>query len=116
MISHLAKSVLESLQTALPNTLIKQEEYVSYKGQRLFFDFYLPALNLYVEVQGSQHTSFNKHFHNDAAAFKGQKKRDMLKKEWCELNDNTLLCVNFDEIPIDVGNILRKIAEAQNDE
>ncbi len=115
MISHLAKSVLESLQTALPNTLIKQEEYINYKGQRLFFDFYLPTLNLYVEVQGVQHTEFNKHFHNDASAFKGQKKRDGLKKEWCSLNDNTLLCINYDEIPISTGDLLVKIEEAQND-
>ena len=81
MISQLAKSVLQSLKEALPNTLVKEEEYVNYKGQRLFFDFYLPTLNLYVEVQGIQHTEFNKHFHGDAAAFRSQKKRDKLKKE-----------------------------------
>ena len=115
MISHLAKSVKESLEAALPNTLIKQEEYVNYKGHRLFFDFYLPTLNLYVEVQGVQHTEFNKHFHGDKAAFTGQKKRDGLKREWCSLNDNTLLCVNYDEIPITTGELLTKIEEAQND-
>jgi len=115
MTSHLAKSVLESLQKALPNLLIKHEEYVEFQGQRLFFDFYLPTLNLYVEVQGQQHTSFNKHFHKDAMAFKGQKKRDKMKKEWCDLHDNTLLRINFDEIPITTEDILIKIEEAQND-
>lgn len=115
MISHLAKSVLESLKTALPNTLIKHEEYVNYKGQRLFFDFYLPTLNLYVEVQGVQHTEFNKHFHGDAAAFRAQKKRDAMKKEWCDLNDMTLLCIHHTEIPISSAEILVKIQEAQND-
>lgn len=115
MISHLAKSVRESLEKALPNTLVKHEEYVSYKGQRLFFDFYLPTLNLYVEVQGVQHTEFNKHFHQDAAAFRAQKKRDAMKKEWCALNSQTLLCINYDEIPLDTGELLEKIEEAQND-
>jgi DNA-binding sugar fermentation-stimulating protein len=115
MISQLAKSVLESLRAALPNTLIKDEVHVHYKGTNLFFDFHLPTLNLYVEVQGIQHTEFNKHFHNDAAAFRGQKKRDALKKEWCELNDKTLLCVNYDEIPISPEGLLVKIEEAQND-
>lgn len=114
MISQLAKSVRESLSQALPNTLIKDEEYVSYKGIRLFFDFYLPSLNIYIEVQGIQHTKFNKHFHGSAAAFRAQKKRDRLKQEWCDLHDYTLVTVNYDEIPIEVVDLLNKIEEAQN--
>ena len=114
MISQLAKSVRESLSQALPNTLIKDEEYVSYKGIRLFFDFYLPSLNIYVEVQGIQHTKFNKHFHGSAAAFRAQKKRDRLKQEWCDLYDYTLVTVNYDEIPIEVVDLLNRIEEAQN--
>lgn len=115
MISQLAKSVLEILKQSLPNTLIKQEEYVNYKGQRLFFDFYLPTLNLYVEVQGVQHTEFSKHFHGEAAVFRAQKKRDALKKEWCHLNDMTLLCIHHTDIPISPGDLLIRIQEAQND-
>lgn len=114
MSSQLAKSVRESLSQALPNTLIKDEEYVSYKGNRLFFDFYLPSLNIYVEVQGIQHSQFNKHFHGSAAEFRAQKKRDRLKQEWCDLNDYTLVTINYDEIPISVGDLLSKIEEAQN--
>jgi very-short-patch-repair endonuclease len=112
MISQLAKSVRESLSQALPNTLIKDEEYVSYQGNRLFFDFYLPSLNIYVEVQGIQHSKFNKHFHSSAAAFRSQKKRDRLKREWCDLNDHTLVTVNYDEVPIEVGDLLEKVEEA----
>lgn len=114
MISHLAKSVKESLETALPNTLIKQEEYVNYKGSRLFFDFYIPAFEVYIEVQGVQHTEFNKHFYSSAAAFRAAKKRDRLKQEWCELNDQTLVCINYDEIPITDEDLLQKVKEAQN--
>jgi len=114
MISQLAKSVRESLKKALPNTLLKEEEYVSYKGHRLFFDFYLPTLRLYVEVQGVQHTEFVEHFHKDASAYRAQKKRDALKKEWCVLNDETLLCINHDEIPISTADLLSKIEEAQS--
>jgi len=113
MISLLAKSVRETLNSAFPNTLVKEEEYIPYKGQKLFFDFYLPSLNLYVEVQGIQHTEFNSHFHGDAAAFRAAKKRDLLKKEWCSLNDVTLVCINYDEIPISVADLLRKVSEAQ---
>ncbi len=104
----------QSLKQALPNTLIKDEKYVSYKGNRLFFDFYLPSLNIYVEVQGVQHSKFNKHFHNSAASFRAQKKRDKLKQEWCELYDYTLVTINYDEVPIEIEALLNKIEEAQN--
>lgn len=114
MRSQLAKSVLETLTQALPNTLVKEEEYVSYKGQRLFFDFYLPSLNIYVEVQGVQHTEFNSHFHGDAASFRAAKQRDRLKKEWIDLNDFTLVCVNHDEVPMTPETMLARISEAQN--
>ena len=114
MPSLLAKSVLVSLQTALPNTPIRDEEYINYKGTKLFFDFYLPSLDVYIEVQGVQHTKFNKHFHSSAAAFRGQKKRDRLKKEWVELNEHILVCLNYDEIPIDAVDLLTRITEAQD--
>ncbi len=104
----------ESLVHAFPLTLIKDEEYVNYKGTRLFFDFYLPSLYVYVEVQGIQHTEFSKHFHNSAAAFRAQKKREDLKKEWLELNDHTLICINYDEVPITQADILLKIEEYQD--
>lgn len=114
MISQLAKSVRETLTNTFPNTLIKEEEYVSYKGVRLFFDFYIPAFSVYVEVQGIQHTEFNKHFYNDAAAFRTAKKRDRLKREWCDLNDQVLVCINYDEIPITEEDLLVKVEAAQN--
>lgn len=114
MISSLAKDVRNSLELALPNTLIKSEEYVNYKGHKLFFDFYLPSLNIFVEVQGSQHTEFSEHFHGSATAFRAAKQRDRLKVEWCDLNDYTLVKVNFDEIPISPDALLTKILEAQN--
>ncbi len=114
MTSQLAKSVLASLSKALPNTPIRDEKYVNYKGTKLFFDFYLPSLDVYIEVQGIQHTRFNKHFHSSAAAFRGQKKRDRLKKEWAEEHDHTLVCLNYDEIPIDPVDLLSRITEAQD--
>jgi len=114
MSSQIAKSVRETLSEAFPNVLIKDEEYVSYKGQRLFFDFYLPTLELYVEVQGIQHTQFSPHFHQDAAAFRAQKKRDRLKVDWCADEEKTLITINYDEIPISVENLLIRIEAAQD--
>ena len=115
MTSLLAKSVLKVLKQALPNTRINSEYYVSYNGQKLFFDFHVPNLNIAVEVQGVQHTEFNKHFHGSAETFKASKKRDRMKLEWCDLNDVTLVVVNHDEVPISVAGLLQKIEEAQSD-
>lgn len=113
MISLLAKSVKQTLAKALPNTLIQDEYYVNYKGQRLFFDFYVPTLSVVIEVQGIQHAEFNEHFHGDVIKFNEAKKRDKLKAEWCYLNDYTLVVINFDEIPLDATKLLQKIEEAQ---
>jgi hypothetical protein len=113
MTSLLAKSVLQTLKQAFPNTRINSELYVNHNGQKLFFDFHLPSLNIAVEVQGVQHTEFNPHFHNTADAFKAQKKRDRTKVEWCDINDVALVCIHHNEIPIEVPELLQKIEEAQ---
>jgi hypothetical protein len=113
MTSLLAKSVLQTLKQAFPNTRINSEFYVNYNNQKLFFDFHLPTLNIAVEVQGIQHTEFNPHFHGTAEKFKGQVKRDRAKLEWCDINDVALVCVHHDEVPIEVSELLRKIEEAQ---
>ncbi len=114
MPSLLAKSVLQTLKEIFPHTRITEEYYVNYSGQKLFFDFQISTLSILVEVQGIQHTEFNKYFHGSAEAFKESKKRDRLKSEWCHLNDMTLVCVNHDEIPITSENLLKKIEDAQN--
>ncbi len=114
MTSLLAKSVLQSLRQAFPNTRINSEHYINYQGQKLFFDFHLPNLSIVVEVQGVQHTEFNPHFHGTAENFKASKKRDRMKTEWCDINDMTLVCVHHNEIPIEVPDLLKKIEEAQS--
>ena len=114
MTSLLAKSVLQTLKEVFPNTRINSEYYVNYNGQKLFFDFHLPSLNIVVEVQGIQHTVFSPHFHGTAENFKAQKKRDRVKVEWCDLEDMALVCVHHNEVPIEVEDLLTKIEEAQN--
>lgn len=114
MVSLLAKSVLQTLKELFPNTRINDEHYVNYSGQRLFFDFYIPSLNLLFEVQGVQHLEFSKYFHGTAEAFKAAKKRDRLKVEWCDINDMALVIVDHKEIPISKDGLLRKIEEAQH--
>lgn len=114
MSSLLAKSVKETLNKIFPNTRINEEYYVNYQGQKLFFDFQISTLKILIEVQGIQHTQFNRHFHGSAESFKQSKKRDRLKSEWCNLNDMILVCINYDEIPISKEDLLEKIEKIQN--
>lgn len=81
--------------------LLKVERYkvVIYRNSRLIFDYYMPEFNLIIEVQGQQHTSWVKFFHNTVDRFRDQKYRDQLKTEWCKENNKHLLYFNYDEVP-----------------
>ena len=114
MISQLAKSVRETLSLASLKAIPKEEYYVNYKGNRLFFDFHLPTLDILVEVQGRQHYEFVEHFHGDAASWRAHQKRDRLKKEYASNEEQTLVTIDYNEIPITTTDLLVRIDTAQN--
>jgi hypothetical protein len=76
--------ILNKLFPPKPYPRIKREVFVSYKGQKLYFDFYIKTLGIYIEVQGHQHEKFVKHFHGDASGFAAQQSRDNLKIQYVE--------------------------------
>jgi len=76
---------------------VTKEIYVNYKGQKLFFDFLIKELGVYVEVQGRQHTKFVKHFHGTREAFMAQKARDNLKIQYVDENGKCLIRFHYDE-------------------
>lgn len=86
-----------------------------YRGYKLFFDFYIKKLGLFVEVQGRQHVEFVKHFHNDKNAFLQQKERDNLKRIWIEENGFHLIRL-YDTEDITKELILSKICRAMESE
>lgn len=51
--------------------------------ERLELDFYLPDLNVAVEIQGGQHYVFVPHFHGTYEGFLAQRGRDEAKKRRC---------------------------------
>lgn len=63
----------------------------------LYLDFYVPNLQLAVEVNGRQHYEFVKHFHKGRQGWIDSLKRDRLKREWCELNDIQLITFKYSE-------------------
>ena len=90
-------SLLIELFPANPFNRVFCEHYINYKGERLFFDFFIKDLLCFVECQGQQHTKFVKHFHGKKEKFLAQKVRDNLKIEYVQKNDMYLIRLNFDE-------------------
>ena len=67
------------------------------RRSKLRGDFYLPNRNLIVEVHGKQHFEFNKFHFKDKLSFYKAKARDRDKKEWCEINEITIIEFNYNE-------------------
>lgn len=64
-------------------------------GIRLFLDFYIPKLNLAIEVHGEQHYAYNPYMHGSKLGFLASRSRDQKKKEWCEMNGITFLELSY---------------------
>ena len=62
----------------------------------LYLDFLIPRLNVAFEVHGRQHYEFVLHFHKTKAGFLKSQYRDHQKKQWCELNNITLVELNYE--------------------
>ena len=106
--SKLANDVYIALKKVFPHNVIIKEHYVSFKGTRLFFDFYIKDLGVLVEAQGRQHNEFIQHFHVDRAGFMASKRRDSLKHAYCEEEELVLVSFDNDDI-LDESNLLNKI-------
>lgn len=74
----------------LYNGYIVLEEFVI-PETRLSLDFFVPAARIAFEFQGIQHDKFNKFYHSTKSGFDKQKHRDLIKQEWCKLNNILLI-------------------------
>lgn len=110
--------VHDILMRLFPSKPFKQvfcERYINYHGYKLFFDFYIKKIDVFVEVQGRQHTEFVKHFHGDRKTFLQQRERDNLKRVWVEENGHHLIRL-YDTENITEKLILNKILIAMESE
>ncbi len=110
--SKLADNVYDVIRKSFPTHTIHKEHYINYKGTRLFFDYFIKSMGVLVEVQGRQHTQFVKHFHGNRASFLGQKKRDNLKLEYVQSQDNLCLVRFYDNEKITEKLVLDKLYTA----
>ncbi len=84
------------------------EEFPVY-GTRLKVDILNATIKVAVEVQGRQHSSFNKFFHsNSRAKYLASIKRDFEKSQWLELNKYKLIEVEEGEVDILSKEFFRK--------
>ncbi len=65
------------------------------------FDFYIPSLNIVLEVNGLQHYVFTKQFHTNRSDFLKAQERDRRKISYCLANNIKIYCIPYWEI----GNI-----------
>lgn len=81
------------IKEAYPVLKYIKQKTIRYNSQKLVFDFFIPSLDLYIEIQGQQHYSYTSFFHRNKFDFDSQIKRDRLKEEWCEINKYHYLCI-----------------------
>ena len=115
VISNKVLSLLNELFPKNTRDRIYAEQYINYKGQKLFFDFYIKELSCYVECQGAQHTKFIKHFHGNMDGFYAQKYRDNLKIEYVQSKNMYLIRI-YDGEYIDKDVIMDRINKAFDSE
>ena len=73
-------------------------EEVQLLGSRLVADFFIPDMNVIVEVHGEQHYKFIKRFHKTEAGFIRAKNNDISKQEWCRINSYVYIELPYNEI------------------
>ena len=110
--SKIAEEVYGALREAFPLNFILREHYVRFKGNRLFFDFYIKDMGVLVEVQGRQHTEFVKHFHGNKETFLKQKERDNLKIVYIQENKDLCLVRFYYNETVDKNLVISKIYSA----
>ena len=70
-------------------------------GTRQKVDILNATIKVAVEVQGKQHSSFNKFFHsNSRSKYLESIKRDVTKRQWLEANNYKLIEVEENEIEL----------------
>jgi hypothetical protein len=78
---------------------IVYEEFPVY-GTRMKVDILNATKKIAVEVNGNQHTSFNKFFHKNRMNYLQSLKRDHKKLEWLKINDFELIEIEEKEVPL----------------
>lgn len=77
--------------------------------RNLYADFFIMRPRLIIEIHGQQHYTYTPFFHSSLQDFIESKKRDLRKKDWCDLNGFTYVELSDKE---DLDEWERKIKSA----
>ena len=109
--SKLCDQVFSVVKELFPQAKLRREVPVTFRGQKLFLDIFVPQFNLVIEVHGKQHDEFIEHFHVDAAGFKASKRRDALKEEWASEQGYIMIILRENQLPLTKDALLELIYE-----
>jgi hypothetical protein len=99
------------LKEIFPTVVILEEVTIPINPREIsYLDFYIPVNNLAIEVHGSQHYTFNAHFHKDFRDLIYQKNKDKKKLEWCSINKILLIELKYKEEELWKAQILSMTA------
>lgn len=85
-------------------------------GERLELDFYLPNLDLAIEIQGEQHYKFIPYFHQEEQNFTDQLRRDNEKRIICDKAGIDLIEItSYDEIDFVLEKVSLLIPQKETD-
>ncbi len=108
--SALHRQLLALVHELYDRDVVVEEERISINGINLYLDIYIPKLKIAFEADGIQHNVYTQHFHGTYANFKRQQNNDLLKEEYCKLEDITLVRVNSKE-DLTMDFLMQKITE-----
>ena len=94
--SNLQFKVKQFLKQYWENHIVYEEFPVF--GSRMKVDIVNATKYIAVEVNGQQHGSFNKFFHNSRYGYFQSISRDVKKEEWLENNGFDLITIEYDEV------------------
>lgn len=94
--SNLQFRVKQFLKQYWENHIVYEEFPVF--GSRMKVDIVNATKYIAVEVNGQQHGSFNKFFHNSRYGYFQSISRDVKKEEWLEKNGFDLITIEYDEV------------------
>lgn len=80
---HMGRLLREHFPTFIVDENLRPEWLATDEGARVELDFFIEELNVAIEVQGSQHYVFSKHFHANPEGFAKQLQYDRHKKRVC---------------------------------
>lgn len=89
------------VKKCFPNAVVYEEVILTGcrgNGGTLTADFFIPDMQILIEVHGAQHYKFVKYFHNSPEEFENSKRNDIIKKLWAENNDIIYIELPYDQI------------------